>query len=53
MTKNEFYSRWLGCFAKGVTQEKIEKYVVDTGNFLRPVFYEDVISRFYAYNRID
>ena len=38
MTKNEFYSRWLGCFAKGITQEKIEKYVVATGNFLWHVF---------------
>ncbi|MBQ7950682.1 MAG: DUF4275 family protein [Clostridia bacterium] len=38
MTKNEFYSVWLSHFAKDVSRENIEKYVVSTGNFLWHVF---------------
>ena len=38
MTKNEFYSTWLRRFANGISREKIEKYVVSTGNYLWHVF---------------
>ena len=38
MTKNEFFSTWLRRFANGISSEKIEKYVVSTGNYLWHVF---------------
>jgi len=38
MTRNEFYSIWLNNFAKDVSRNDIEKYVVSTGNYLWHVF---------------
>ena len=38
MTKNEFYSVWLNHFAKAISTDDIEKYVVSTGNYLWHVF---------------
>ena len=44
MTKNEFYSTWLRRFANGISREKIEKYVVSTGNYLWHVFSWELIA---------
>ena len=62
MTKSEFYSAWLSHFANGISREKIEKYVVSTGNYLWHVFSWELLdekmfltgnSAIKAYDKID
>ena len=38
MTRNDFYAEWLNHFACGISQTKIQKYVVSTGNYLWHIF---------------
>ena len=38
MTKNEFSSKWLSCFAKDISRKDIEKYVISAGSYLWHVF---------------
>ena len=38
MTKSEFYSEWLNCFASDISKKDIEKYVVSTGDYLWHIF---------------
>ena len=45
MTRSEFYSAWLSHFAKGVSRENIEKYVVSTGNYLWHVFSWELLDK--------
>ena len=45
MTRAEFYSAWLSHFAKGVSRENIEKYVVSTGNYLWHVFSWELLEK--------
>ena len=45
MTRNEFYSEWLKHFAKGISRENIEKYVVSTGNYLWHVFSWELLDK--------
>ena len=45
MTKSEFYSAWLSRFAKGVSKQNIEKYVISAGNFLWHVFSWELLDK--------
>lgn len=45
MTKSEFYSAWLSHFAKGVSKQNMEKYVISTGNFLWHVFSWELLDK--------
>ena len=38
MTKNEFYTTWLKCFASGISSEDLARFVVATGNYLWHIF---------------
>ena len=45
MTRSEFYSAWLSHFAKGVSRENIEKYVVSNRNYLWHVFSWELLDK--------
>ena len=45
MTRSEFYSAWLSHFAKGVSRENIEKYVVSSRNYLWHVFSWELLDK--------
>ncbi|MBR6812241.1 MAG: DUF4275 family protein [Oscillospiraceae bacterium] len=45
MTGNEFYCTWLDHFAKGISKENIEKYVVSTGNYIWHVFSWELLDK--------
>ena len=44
MNKNDFYKKWLQCFAEGITPQAINKYVVSTGNYIWHIFSWGLIS---------
>ncbi len=44
MTEYEFYRTWLNHFAKDISKNDIEKYVVSTGNFLWHVFSYELLD---------
>lgn len=45
MTRDEFYSVWLSHFAKDISRNDIEKYVVATGNYLWHVFSWELLDK--------
>lgn len=44
MTRSEFYAEWLNHFARGIPKNKIQKYVVSTGNYLWHIFSWELLS---------
>lgn len=45
MTKNEFYSAWLSCFAQGVSKKEVQKYVKSPGNYLWHIFSWELLDK--------
>lgn len=44
MTEKEFYKKWFEVFAQGISDKQIQKYVVDTGNYIWHIFSFELID---------